>query len=64
MLVSGSVGKSLADSPSLVYVFVSNDTGRTWQRGMHGRYLFVMADHGSIIVAVSMHFIRPILNLS
>nr|CAB3266479.1 VPS10 domain-containing receptor SorCS2-like [Phallusia mammillata] len=59
----GSIGRTLIDAPSLVSLFISNDAGQTWREVRDKRHLFVAADHGAMLVAVKMIFLKPITSL-
>ncbi|XP_025100208.1 sortilin-related receptor-like isoform X2 [Pomacea canaliculata] len=49
LIASGSVGSSLL---SEMNIFVSSDAGYSWHQVLDGSYLYAMADHGGILVAV------------
>ncbi|KAF2366491.1 Sortilin N-terminal [Trinorchestia longiramus] len=49
IVATGTVGSSLKGKTS---VFLSTDAGVSWRQVLKGNYLYVLADHGGVIVAV------------
>ena len=49
LLATGTVGTSLHGKTS---VYLSTNAGITWYQVLKGNYLYVMADHGGVMVAV------------
>ncbi|XP_076804875.1 VPS10 domain-containing receptor SorCS1-like [Clavelina lepadiformis] len=59
----GSIGTTLANLPTRVSVYVSENAGVTWKKVLERRHLFAFGDHGAMLVAVEMVFLRPVQDL-
>nr|XP_039274036.1 VPS10 domain-containing receptor SorCS2-like [Styela clava] len=63
IIAHGTIGQTVDDNPNHVMLFVSNDNGRSWTLARKQRHLVVVANHGAIIVAIRMIFLKAVNTL-